>query len=167
MMVGKKAVTHHDHPGLLQGEKEFFRPSDAGEREKLLAAQGGALRLQAGAQHRAGEPAQIRIAVAHHDHRIGARQIGEMAELQSALLGRVAGWLKPGGELVYAVCSLEAEEGEQQAADLPLDTLPIAPSTLPQGLEPTPEGWLRTDPGQLVNEGGLDGFFIARFGTKP
>jgi 16S rRNA (cytosine967-C5)-methyltransferase len=39
-----------------------------------------------------------------------------MAELQTALLARVAGWLKPGGVLVYATCSLEREEGEEQAA---------------------------------------------------
>ena len=29
------------------------------------------------------------------------------------MLARVAGWLKPGGRLVYSVCSLERQEGEQ------------------------------------------------------
>ena len=48
-------------------------------------------------------------------HRIGALQIDEMADLQSALLDRARGWLKPGGTLVYATCSLEREEGEAQA----------------------------------------------------
>ncbi len=61
-------------------------------------------------------------------HRIGERQIGEMAELQAALLERAASWLKPGGELVYAVCSLEREEGEAQAAVVPLATVPALPS---------------------------------------
>ena len=96
-------------------------------------------------------------------HRIGARQIGEMAELQASLLARAASWLAPGGRLVYAVCSLEAEEGEAQvpAVGLPVDR--IAADELPPGLAPSPEGWLRTDPGMLADTGGLDGFFIARW----
>ena len=94
----------------------------------------------------------------HHPdvlHRIGPRQIAEMAELQARLLDRAAGWVKPGGRLVYAVCSLEREEGEVQAAAVTLAPDPIA-------IEPfaaTPEGWLRTDPG--MTEGGMDGFFVA------
>jgi len=96
-------------------------------------------------------------------HRIGPRQIAEMAELQAALLDRAQRWLKPGGVLVYAVCSLEREEGEGQAAQLSLQTLPISAEELPAGLLPTPEGWLSTDPGMLADYGGLDGFFIARF----
>ena len=40
---------------------------------------------------------------------------------------------------------------------------PIMASELPSGLAPTPEGWLRTDPAMLADEGGLDGFFIARW----
>ena len=90
-------------------------------------------------------------------HRIGPAQIAEMAELQAGLLGRAAGWLAPGGRLVYAVCSLEPEEGEAQAARISLTVDPIALD----GFAATPEGWLRTDPGTI--EGGLDGFFIARW----
>jgi 16S rRNA (cytosine967-C5)-methyltransferase len=96
-------------------------------------------------------------------HRIGPRQIAEMAELQAALLARASGWLKPGGRLVYSVCSLEREEGEPVAATCPLAPDPIRADELPAGLAPTREGYLRTDPGQLVDDGGLDGFFIARF----
>jgi 16S rRNA (cytosine967-C5)-methyltransferase len=96
-------------------------------------------------------------------HRIGPRQIAEMAELQARLLERAQGWLKPGGRLVYAVCSLEREEGEEQAARVSLATDPISAEELPAGLSPTPEGWLRTDPGMLAEHGGLDGFFVARF----
>jgi len=96
-------------------------------------------------------------------HRIGARQIGEMAELQAALLARAAGWLKPGGRLVYAVCSLEREEGEEQAARVGLMPEPIVAGELPEGLAPSAEGWLRTDPGMLAEVGGLDGFFVARW----
>ena len=98
-------------------------------------------------------------------HRIGARQIEEMAELQAALLDRAKGWLKPGGIFVYATCSLEREEGEDQTNAIDLAPLPIGSQNLPAGLEPTAEGWLRTDPGMLGEVGGLDGFFIARWGT--
>jgi 16S rRNA (cytosine967-C5)-methyltransferase len=90
-------------------------------------------------------------------HRIGPRQIAEMAELQAQLLARAAGWVEPGGQLVYAVCSLEPEEGEEQAARVPLTPVPI---DLP-GFSATPEGWLRTDPGMLA--GGMDGFFVAEW----
>ena len=96
-------------------------------------------------------------------HRIGARQIEELTELQSALLERAQDWLKPGGTLVYAVCSLEREEGEDQAARVPLDPVPITQDELPDGVQPTGEGWLRTDPGMLSDQGGMDGFFIARW----
>lgn len=100
-------------------------------------------------------------------HRVGKGQVAEMVELQRALAAKAAGWLKPGGVLVYAVCSLEAEEGEQQAAwidaELGLAPAPIKPEELPSGLTPTPEGWLRTHPGMLADKGGLDGFFVARW----
>lgn len=99
-------------------------------------------------------------------HRIGRRQIAEMAELQARLLERAAGWLTPGGVLVYAVCSMERDEGEAQVADVPLLPRPIGADELPAGLAPTAEGWLRTDPGMLAESGGLDGFFVARW-TKP
>ena len=96
-------------------------------------------------------------------HRIGPRQIAEMADLQAALLARAAGWLVPGGTLVYATCSLEPEEGEQQAAKVALERLPLAAAELPAGLSPIRESWLRTDPSMLPEHGGLDGFFIARW----
>ncbi len=96
-------------------------------------------------------------------HRIGPRQIEAMALLQKQLLDRAANWLAPGGRLVYAVCSLEREEGEDIAAGCDLKPDPIAPDELPSGITPTPEGWVRTNPGLLADSGGMDGFFIARF----
>ena len=96
-------------------------------------------------------------------HRIGPRQIAEMAEFQKVLLERAAGWVKPGGQLVYAVCSLEREEGEAQAAGVRLNPVPIRPAELPGGFAPSADGWLRTDPGMLAGQGGIDGFFIARW----
>jgi len=96
-------------------------------------------------------------------HRIGPRQIAELTELQATLLDRAACWVKPGGTLVYAVCSLEPEEGEAQAEAVTLTHDPIEPGEVPAGLALTPQGWLRTDPGMLPEVGGLDGFFMARW----
>ena len=96
-------------------------------------------------------------------HRVGPRQIAEMTELQARLIARASQWVKPGGALVYAVCSLEAEEGEGQAREMALTPWPIESGDLPDGLQPTSEGWLRTDPGMLGGHGGMDGFFIARW----
>lgn len=103
-------------------------------------------------------------------HRIGKGQVAEMAELQRALAAKAAEWLNPGGVLVYAVCSLEVEEGEEQAAwidaELGLTRQPITPEELPAGLTPTADGALRTHPGMLAEQGGLDGFFVARWVRK-
>ncbi|HTI30782.1 MAG TPA: transcription antitermination factor NusB [Sphingomonas sp.] len=93
-------------------------------------------------------------------HRIGPKDIATLAELQGQLLARAAGWLKPGGRLIYATCSNEREEGEAIAANaaLPVEPLQIA---LPDWVQTTPEGWLR-----ILPKPGIDGFFIAPF-RKP
>lgn len=96
-------------------------------------------------------------------HRVSHNHVLEMAELQSALLERAQGWLADGGQLVFATCSLEEEEGEQQADHVALAAEPIRADELPAGLAPAAEGWLRTHPGMLAEQGGLDGFFIARW----
>ncbi len=100
-------------------------------------------------------------------HRIGKGQIAGMVELQRGLAAKAAEWLNPGGVMVYAVCSLEVEEGEEQAAwidaECGLAPMPITAEELPAGLAPTAEGWLRTHPGMLADQGGLDGFFVARW----
>jgi 16S rRNA (cytosine967-C5)-methyltransferase len=100
-------------------------------------------------------------------HRIEPRQIDEMAALQAELLDRAADWLKPGGTLVYATCSLERAEGEDQVAAF-LEKRPgwrvVAAGTdeLPRGVVSNAEGFVRTLPGMLAEAGGLDGFFVAR-----
>ncbi|HKY81859.1 MAG TPA: transcription antitermination factor NusB [Sphingobium sp.] len=105
-------------------------------------------------------------------HRVGPRQIAEMAELQGELLARAGQWLKPGGRLIYATCSLEQAEGEEQITrfleDHPdFSLLPALADELPAGMVPTTQGWLRTDPDTLAEKGGTDGFFIARVASAP
>ncbi len=97
-------------------------------------------------------------------HLKGSRDLAPLTMLQAALLRRAANWLKPGGTLVYATCSLDPREGERIAERIVagLARTPFEVAELPVGLAPTGEGWLRTLPGQLESAGGLDGFFIAR-----
>ncbi len=100
-------------------------------------------------------------------HRIEQRQIDEMAALQSELLGRAARWVKPGGTLIYATCSLEQAEGEDQIAGFlnrrPAWTVdPVRADELPAAIAPDANGFIRTLPGVLSDAGGLDGFFVAR-----
>ena len=48
-------------------------------------------------------------------HLKGSRDLTPLTLLQAALLRRAATWLKPGGTLVYATCSLDPREGERIA----------------------------------------------------
>lgn len=93
------------------------------------------------------------------------RDVAELAAGQAKLLAAAAAMLRPGGRLVYAVCSLQPEEGLAQVGSLPglrLDPFTVAElSALPEAR--TPEGWLRTHPGLWPGRGGMDGFFAARF----
>ena len=87
------------------------------------------------------------------------------AKLQGRLLARAAQWLNPGGSLVYSVCSLEPREGEDVveaflAASRDFECAPAA--GLPDFAHPTERGFVRILPGLLEEQGGLDGFFIAR-----
>lgn len=100
-------------------------------------------------------------------HRVSNVLIEDAAALQARLLDRAAEWVKPGGLLVYATCSLEPAEGEAQVGRFLAEheefvIEPIRADELPAGMVPDARGWLRTLPGALDTEGGCDGFFIAR-----
>ncbi len=94
------------------------------------------------------------------------RDVTELAAGQDRMLAAAAQMLRPGGRLIYAVCSLQPEEGAQRVANLaalglrpdPFSAAELA--ALPQAR--TPEGHLRTHPGLWPGRGGLDGFFAAR-----
>jgi 16S rRNA (cytosine967-C5)-methyltransferase len=93
--------------------------------------------------------------------------IAELADFQERLLDRALGWLRPGGTLVYSVCSLEPAEGEDVVGAF-LGRNPgfrIAPpedGELPAFAPARGDGTVRLLPGVLAEQGGLDGFFIAR-----
>ena len=93
--------------------------------------------------------------------------VAALVAVQSRLLDSAARRVKPGGRLVYCVCSLEPEEGEAQVAQF-LARQPqfrLAPVATGEGGSPPeslrPDGTLRILPHQRA--GGTDGFFVARF----
>jgi 16S rRNA (cytosine967-C5)-methyltransferase len=100
-------------------------------------------------------------------YRARPRIIAENTTLQERLLDRAAQWVKPGGVLVYSVCSLEPQEGEERVAaflkaNAGFRIHPPTDDELPAEVAPTNNGWVRILPGMLEDAGGLDGFFIAR-----
>ena len=103
----------------------------------------------------------------------GPGDVAALADQQAALLKAALAMLKPGGTLVYCVCSLEPEEGVRQVerllAERPdMARLPISPAEI-GGLAEllTPHGDLRTLPSHLAEKGGMDAFFAARLQRKP
>ncbi|MGB3025934.1 RsmB/NOP family class I SAM-dependent RNA methyltransferase [Paradevosia shaoguanensis] len=100
------------------------------------------------------------------------RDVAGRAQLQRQLLANAVDCLNPGGVLVYCVCSLEPEEGEEQVAWVAehlksLELLPVAAEEL-GWLAPAlrPDGTVRIHPGLDLPEGvegSIDGFFVARF----
>jgi 16S rRNA (cytosine967-C5)-methyltransferase len=87
--------------------------------------------------------------------------------MQSDMLDLCAGWLRPGGRLVYATCSLLPVEGEAQIEKFLVRNDTMRPLDFdPQscGMEPDWQpatGQLRLRPDYWVEQGGMDGFFMA------
>ncbi|MEB3233495.1 MAG: 16S rRNA (cytosine(967)-C(5))-methyltransferase RsmB, partial [Leptolyngbyaceae bacterium] len=91
-----------------------------------------------------------------------AAGISKLAQLQSQILTQAAGWVKPGGTLVYSTCTLLPEENEavvkgflsqnpQWSLNPPISEPLFSPYLCP-------EGWLTVWPHQH----NMDGFFMAR-----
>lgn len=99
-----------------------------------------------------------------------------LTSLQQRLLDRAVDLLRSGGTLVFCVCSLEPEEGEDQiAALLARDPRMVRKPVTPQDVFGrsefiTGDGDLRTLPLHLPDSdprwGGLDGFYAARLTRK-
>ncbi|MGI0496406.1 16S rRNA (cytosine(967)-C(5))-methyltransferase [Limnospira platensis CENA597] len=87
-------------------------------------------------------------------------QIRQLSQLQAELLEMVSHWVKPGGVLVYATCTLYPQENEWAIASFlsrhPSWRVEVPNLDLP--VEPTKEGWLKIWPHRHQ----MDGFFIAK-----
>ena len=92
-------------------------------------------------------------------------------QLQKLLLRRAISFLSSTGVLVYCVCSLEIEEGEDQieaflAENSAISLIPIDDKEFPEYKHfINPRGYLRTLP-HLQVDGGIDGFFISKLYKK-
>ena len=92
-------------------------------------------------------------------------------QLQKLLLRRAISFLSSTGVLVYCVCSLEIEEGEDQieaflAENSTISLMPIDDKEFPEYKHfINPRGYLRTLP-HLQVDGGIDGFFISKLYKK-
>lgn len=95
--------------------------------------------------------------------------LAALTELQSKMIDHAITLLKPGGTLVYCVCSLQPEEGERQvkaalARHGSLSRVSITPEEIGSLTEAiNRDGDLRTLPSMHGDKGGMDGFFAARF----
>ncbi|MGH9490146.1 MAG: transcription antitermination factor NusB, partial [Terriglobales bacterium] len=116
----------------------------------------------------------------HHPEirwRLRPEDPARLGAYQTAILARAIAALAPGGALLYAVCSLEREEGEAVIETVlrrnhELRLVPLGPvlrrladagRLLPEAAElATPEGYFRIQPGQFQTEG----FFAARLDRR-
>ena len=98
-----------------------------------------------------------------------AEDISALQKLQWELATNALGWLRAGGRMVYATCSLQPEEGEDivsaiiDGANGQYTIDPITPDQA--GIfsrSITDNGCLRILPNDYGDIGGVDGFFIAR-----
>lgn len=98
--------------------------------------------------------------------------VAKLATLQTKMLDKAFELVKPGGTLIYCVCSIEPEEGEHQIANLlrrnpDVSRAPIAAAEVggqsdfinAQGELRTLQPYLPSDDPRLS---GIDGFFAAR-----
>lgn len=104
-------------------------------------------------------------------HRVTRDMIMVQAGIQAQLLARAAQWIKPGGQIIFATCSLEPAEGEDQIDAFlqkhsAFEIDPISNDILLDGVAPNAAGMLRVLPGMIADPGGCDGFFIAALRHK-
>ncbi len=98
--------------------------------------------------------------------------IADRVDLQRKIVTHAVPLIKPGGTLVFATCSLEPEEGENQAAWISKSFPQLRPAPVTETdmtvLAPalTPNGVFRSHSSLVwpeIGSGGMDGFFLSRF----
>ena len=92
--------------------------------------------------------------------------IAKLAQVQARLLDSAARRVKPGGQLVYCVCSQEWEEGENQVAAFLARNKAFRLDPVAAGEGGAPEASLKDDGTLRIlphhRAGGTDGFYVAR-----
>ncbi len=100
-------------------------------------------------------------------HLRDGRELDGLTALQSTLLARAWTWLRPGGRLVYATCSLLPAEGEEIVAAFCAAQPEAARTLVDSDRLGIPADWIDTDgalrlrPDFWSDRGGIDGFFAA------
>ena len=83
----------------------------------------------------------------------------ELVALQARILDAAAGYLKPGGRLVYSTCTIHPKENEEQIRAFlerhPDFKVTVPEAELPEGMTTGPYGML-----SVPTRTGMDGFFI-------
>ena len=97
-----------------------------------------------------------------------AGDVGEVSNVQRALLESSVKIVKRGGTIIFSTCSLQPEEGPLLISDFLRENANVqrAPLTVKEltglGEDMIKDGDLRTLPCHLDEMGGMDGFFAAR-----
>jgi 16S rRNA (cytosine967-C5)-methyltransferase len=90
--------------------------------------------------------------------RLDATNLERYVKLQAYLLDLAAELIKPGGRIVYSVCSLLTEEGRGQAAAFESRSAMVPERLAMEAGRPAGSGRILTPAGD-----GTDGFFVARW----
>lgn len=96
-----------------------------------------------------------------------ADDVARLAAVQAKLLDSAITMVRPGGLVIYAVCSLQPQEGPARIAAVlsahTAERVPLTAVDVPGLAEAiTPEGDLRTLPSMWPDWSGMDGFYAAR-----
>jgi 16S rRNA (cytosine967-C5)-methyltransferase len=97
------------------------------------------------------------------------KEVAKLVEVQKRLLNAAIEMVRPGGLIIYCLCSLETQEGSNLAKSYQnnsatIEHIPITSKEIGGHDEfVSKAGDLRTLPSHLSEQGGMDGFFATRF----